>query len=177
MVNRRRLSPAEARAAVKANVLAMIDYRRALEREGYPPEDVLVLELLLRAELDAATDRAEQRREAIEERERERIAREAAAAARAIELEAERAEAARGPVGALEQAAIRGLIPIDRVVEVYAADYDPDAVGILANLLTDKRAAYVAQQERRAAAEQRAARRGLSIAQYRIGRRLFARLG
>lgn len=168
-LNVRRLSPAEARAAVKAGILHVRDYRIALEREGYPPEDTLVLELLLRHELDVKASAEEHRRQALEERAREKATREAARLARARELEAERAADRRTPVAALEQAAIRGLVPIEAVAAAYAFDYDAEAVAVLVSLLEEKRAAYLDTERRRAEAEQRAARRGLSIADVRAG--------
>ena len=168
-LDRRTLSVSEVRAAVRANILSVRDYRRALEADGYDDESVLVLELLLRAELDDRAEAAEHRARALAERAAERAERELAQRMRAEELERERAADRRGPVAALEAAAIRGLIPLSRVEEVYAADYDPDAVAILIRLLEQRRIAYVAGEEQRAAAEQRAARRGLSIGQYRAG--------
>lgn len=168
-VNTRRITSAQTAAAVRAKILAVADYRHALEREGYPPDDVLVLELLLRAELDKDAAAAEHRAAALAERAAEKAARDAATAARLEAIERERAEQRRGPIGALEDAAIRGLIPLARVAEVYAFDYDDETVAILLERLEDRRAAYVAAEAQRAAAEQRAARRGLSIAQLRAG--------
>lgn len=173
-LNVRRISSGQVRAAVLQGILATVDYRRALEREGYPDEDVIVFELMLRKEINDRANAAELRAELELERAAERKAAELAKRLRAEELERERAEAKRGPVGALEQAAIRGLVPIARVLEVYAADYDPDAVDILAELLETKRAAYVANEQKGAAAEQRAARRGLSVGQYRAAVRAGA---
>jgi hypothetical protein len=161
--NVRRISPSEARAAVKAGILNVRDYRAALEREGYPDEDVLVLELLLRHELDERAKAEELRAAALAERAAERAQRDAEKAARRAEIERERAEARRGPLGPLEQAAIRGLIPIARVEEVYAFDYDGDTVGILVELLEDRRQDYIAAEQGREEAVQRARRRNIAI--------------
>jgi hypothetical protein len=51
-VNIRRLSLSQVEAMVKSGVLNVIDYRRAAEREGYPDQDVVALELQLRWELN-----------------------------------------------------------------------------------------------------------------------------
>lgn len=173
-LNIRRLSPAEARAAVRARVLSVRDYRQALEREGYPPDDVLALELVLRAEMDEAAKAEDLRRQALEERAREKAKREEERAARKAELEREREQHARGPLGPLEQAAIRGLISLERVAEVYGFDYDAETVEILMELLEDRRVAFVAQEEKRKEAEQRIKRRGLSIDEAR--RAVFDRI-
>ena len=166
-VNTRRITSAQTAAAVKAKILNVVDYRRALEREGYPDEDVLVLELLLRADLDDRADREQQRAAAVAERAAEKAARELERRRRAAELEEQRAADRRGPTAALEAAAIRGLVPIARVEELYRQDFDADAVAVLVSLLEDKRIAYLDAEQRRADAEQRAARKGLAMTDVR----------
>jgi hypothetical protein len=89
--------------------------------------------------------------------------RQAAALQKKAEHDAQLAAAARGRAADLEQAAIRGLIPIARVAEVWAADFDGETVEILTALLEDKRAAYVAQQAARDAAAGKAKQRGVDV--------------
>ena len=161
--NIKHLSPSEARAGVKAGVLAIIDYRRALERDGYVPDAVIALELLLLHELDETADLEELRRQQAAERAREKAERDAAAARRREEIEADRALRRRGPIADLERAVIRGLIPFGRLVEVLAAEYDSDTVDILVSLVETDRARYLEQQAAAEEARRRAARRDLNI--------------
>lgn len=163
MYARRPLTPAEAKACVHAKILSVRDYRLALERDGRDDEAVAALELLLRSELDKEADVERLREKQAEERARDKEARDAARAARLAAVAAQRALARRGTEADLEAAAIRGLIPIGRVTEVYAARYDSDTVDALVELLTDRRAAYVAQQEAAALAKARAAVRAIDV--------------
>lgn len=158
------LSPSEAKACVKAGILSVRDYRRALELDGYDVDAVLALELLLRDELEADAERdqkraaADLRRQQLEaERALEKKAREAAA-------DDKRALARRGDEADLEAAAVRGAIPFARVEEVYRARYDDDTIGILVEALEARRQDYIATQKQREDARQRAAARGLSVA-------------
>jgi hypothetical protein len=162
-LNIRRLSSSQVEAAVKAGILATIDYRRALEREGYPPDDVTVLELLLRHELDREAAIATLRERQAEDRAAEKAARDAAIAARKAEIEAERRLARRGAESDLEAAVIRGLIPMARLEEVYAARYDADTVEVLTAIVEEQRLERLDQAARRAEAEQRAGRRNIQI--------------
>ena len=161
--NIRHLSPAEARACVKVGILAFRDYERALERDGYTPEAVDALDLLLRVEITKDRDLAELRAEQADERAAAKVARETAAAERRAQVEADRARRRRGPIADLERAVIRGLIPFERLAEVLAADYDPDTVGILLALVEDDRQRYLAQQAAAEEARKRAPRRELDV--------------
>ena len=162
-VNIRHLSTTEAKSAVKEGVLAVRDYERALEREGYVAEAVDVLGLLLRVEIQEKRDVEAARAQQAAERAAEKAQRDAAAAARRAEVEADRARRRRGPVSDLERAAIRGLIPFERLQEVLAADYDADTVAILMSLVEDDRQRYLEQQARAEDARKRGARRDLDV--------------
>jgi SOS response regulatory protein OraA/RecX len=157
------LTPAEAKAAVHAGVLAPVDYRAALRRDGRDEEAITVLELMLRRELDKEADIARLRQEQAEERAAEKAARAVELAKRKAEIEAARKLARRGSEADLEAAAVRGLIPIARVAEVYAAKYDGDTVAILTDDLTARRADYVAQQKAADDARKRAAVRNIDV--------------
>jgi len=161
-VNVKGLSPAEARACVKAQILSVRDYRLALERDGYEPDAILALELLLRHELEEQAAIEELRAAAVAERAAERAARDAALAARKAQIDADRALARRGAESDLEQAVVRGLIPFARLEEVYAARYDADTVAILLELVEDERLEYLARLQAREEALQRGARRNIS---------------
>lgn len=162
-VNIRHLSPGEARAAAKAGIVAVRDYRRALERDGYTPDAVDALELLLRHELAEQRDVEELRREQQAERAAERAQREAAAADRRAQVDADRARRRRGPVADLERAAIRGLIPFERLQAVLAADYDGDTVEILLALVEEDRQRYLAQLAAAEEARKRVVHRDLDV--------------
>lgn len=173
-LNVRRLSSSQVEAMVKSGVAAMADYREALRREGYPENDILLLELQLQYERDRDTNIEAARAAALQERELERQQRAAAAEARRLELEEQRRLEQRGPIAKLEQAAIRGLIPLSRVEEVLAAEYDAETVGILLELVEDRRAEYVAQQERADRVSSGAAARGLNVGELRAA--VFAQI-
>jgi hypothetical protein len=157
------LSPAEAEACVKAGVLAIPDYRDALVRDGYTPDAVTAKELLLRWELDKQKSVDQHRAELEAERAAAQALRDKAAQARLAQVEAQRALQRRGSMAELSRAAVRGVIPIARVAEVLSADYDADTVGILVSLVEADRQTYLMQQQKAAAAEQRAATLGLTI--------------
>jgi hypothetical protein len=160
-VNVRRLSLTQVETMVKSNVLNFRDYRAAAEREGYPLDDVTALELQLRWEIDKQRSIDDHRAELDADRAAVKVARDAAAAARKAQVDAERALARRGSEADLEKAAIHGKIPIARVVEVYRAHYDDDTVAILVDELEGARQAYLDEQAARDAARQRGARRNL----------------
>jgi len=162
-VNYKPLSPSEARACVKAGILAVVDYREALRSDGYNEEAVLALELLLRQELDEQRSIDQHRAEMEAQRAAEQAAKDAAAVARKAAIEADRALARRGDESDLERAAVRGLVPFARVEALYRARYDGDTVAILVDLLEDARADYVAQQQAAADAKLRAGRRALDV--------------
>lgn len=158
------LSASQAAACVRAGILAMVDYRQALRREGYTEDAVLSLELLLRAELDAEAKIAELRATAVVERAAEQQARDAEKATRRAAVEADRALTRRGAESDLENAAVRGLVPFARVEELYRAKYDADTIGVLVELLEERRQAYLAAQHGRDDAVRRGAQRAISVA-------------
>lgn len=155
ILNRRPLTSSEVERAVKAKILRYGDYRAALVREGRDDEAVTVLELLLRHEIDAKEDIEEHKRRQAEERAAEKAKRDAERAAKKAAVEAQRALQRRGAEADLERAVVRGLIPISRLEEVYAARYDADTVGLLLELVTDDRLAYVESLRQREEAAKR----------------------
>lgn len=162
--NIRRLSLGQAEAMVKSGVLNVTDYRRVAERDGYPSDDVIALELQLRYELDREKAIADHRAELEAQRTDERRVRDEERAKRRAEVEADRARARRGPLSTIERAVIRGKVPMSRLEEILVPLYDADTVSIIVSLVEDERLAYAEQQKRRDEAEQRGAARGVSVA-------------
>jgi hypothetical protein len=163
--NTKSLSPTDAAAAVEAGILSFVDYRRALERDGFDDDAVTVKELLLRHKIDAQKDVETHKAELAAEKLAEKTAREAAALAKKAEHDQAVAAQRRGRTGDLEDAAIRGLVPIARVAELYARDFDDETTGILIARLEARRQDYLAQQAARDAAVQKAATRGADVGQ------------
>ena len=159
----RRLTLGQVEAMVKSGVLSVRDYRMAAEREGYPAEDVLALELQLRWELDREKQILEHRAEALAARALELEARAAALQKRKLELEGERALARLGSESDLERAVVRGKIGIDRLEQVYRARYDPDTAAALVALVEDDRLAYLARESAADEARKRGARRNIDV--------------
>jgi len=160
-VNRKLLSEGDAEAAVVAGIWAFIDLRDWLRREGYDEEAILVKELLLRHRIEKDAAIAELRATANAERAAEKLARELEKAKRKEEVEDERRLRRRGPLGLLERAAVRGLIPFSRVEEVLAPEYDADTVRIFIDAIEIDRQTYLEQQQRAEDAKQRGRRRDL----------------
>jgi len=159
------LTSSEARAAAKARILAVADYREALRREGRTEDAILVLELLLRKEMDEKQALEDARAEALAERAAEKAAKDAAAAAKRAEIAAAIALKRRGSLSELEHAVVIGLIPIARLEEVLNAQFDADTVAIYVGDVEQQRAAYVAQQQQRDDAAKRADAKGLNVGQ------------
>jgi hypothetical protein len=160
---RQPLTPSEAEACVMAGVLSVADYREALEKDNRTDDAVFALELLLRFKLDRQADIAELRKAQEAERAAEKARRDAERAERKRQIEAQRALARRGSEADLERAAVRGLIPLARVQEVYAAKYDGDTVALLMEDLAARRQDYTDQQAAADAARKRAAVRNVDV--------------
>lgn len=168
-VNIKFLTSGDVAQMIEAGILAYVDYREALQREGYLEDAIIAKELLLRFKLEQQKSIETHRTELAAERAAEKAQRDADRAAKRAQVEAARAEARRGDEADLEAAAIRGLIPFARVEDVYRQHYDEDTVGILVDLLEARRQDYLAEQQRRKDAEQRATARGLSVADLAAG--------
>jgi hypothetical protein len=162
-LNVKHLSHGEVIDCVLEKILSRVDYRRWLEREGYPPEEAAALELRLAKRLNEQADLEEERQRIADERAADKAAKAAAAAQRRTDVEAERALHRRGSLGDLERAAVRGLIPLARVEEVLTAQYDADTVAILLELVEGDRVAYVDAAARADEARKRAAVRHVDI--------------
>jgi len=161
--NVRHLSLNQVEQMVRSGVLAMIDYRRAAAREGYPDDEITALELQLRWELDKAKAIQQHRQELEKERAAEKQQREREAAARKAQVEAARALQRRGSFADLKRAAVRGLIDIGRLEEILTPQYDVDTVAILVADVEFDRAAWLAQLEAREAAKLRASERSIDV--------------
>lgn len=166
-VNTKVLSASQARDCIKAKILPIAAYRDALRREGYDEDAVLNLELLLEFELDAAADVDRLRKQKQDDTAAAQREKDAAAAKKRADAEAQAKLRARGSPAELARAAVRGLVPLDRVKEVLSADLDPDTVQIYLDDIAAQRVTYVQQQQRAVEAEKRNASRGLDVSQLR----------
>jgi len=154
-VNVPRLSPARVRQLVLNGIASVIDFRRALEREGYPPEDVTLEELDLRAELDELRD--------IEKAKAEQLAAREAEKAAALEAKRRRDEAiaARQALPALNEyrrAYVRGLITRDAFANAITREkiaISPEDLAVLVADADVDRSTHLENLERRAAAAAR----------------------
>lgn len=162
-LNVQHMSQSQAAACVKANILPRAFYRGWLQREGFPEDEAFALELLLAHEIDTEHKIEDLRAALLAERAAEKHARELAAAARALAVEQQRALARRGSLADLNRAVVRGLIPIARLTEVLASQYDADTVDILVGLVVDDRQRYLEQLARAADAAKRAAERHIDV--------------
>jgi hypothetical protein len=162
-LNTRRLSLSQVEAMVKSGVLAFVDYREAAERDGYGVSDVIALELQLRYEVDKQTSLEQHRANIAQERAAAAAARDAARAARQAQIEADRALGRRGAESDLEDAVVRGLIPLARLEEVYRARYDADTVDVLVAVVEQRRQEYIAHQNAVDEARKRGARRAVNV--------------
>lgn len=159
------LTAAEAEACVLAGVLAYSDYRDALRLENRTDDAITSLELLLRAKADAKTSIAEHKVQQAADAAKAKADKAAAAQAKKDAHEKAVAQAQLGKPADIEQAYIRGIVPIDRVTEVLAPLYDADTVATLESTLQEKRTAFVAQQKARDAAAARGTDRGINVGQ------------
>jgi hypothetical protein len=159
------LTSSEARQAVKARILNVSDYVAALEREGRTSDAALVLELLLRHELDDQQSAEDLRAAAAADRAKAAADNKAAADAKRQAIADALALKRRGALTELEHAVVVGLIPIARLEEVLNASFDSDTVGIYVADVEQQRAAYVEQQKERDDAAKRADAKGLNVGQ------------
>ena len=165
LLNVKFLSSTQAADCVKAEILAYPDYRAALAREGYDSDAIDALELLLRSTVDTKKSTAQHKADVAAAKQTAADQKAAAAAAKKTQIDQARALKAQGSISELEHAVITGLIPIDRLVQVLTPQFDADTVQIYVADVTQKRAAYVAQQQKQAAAAARATNKGLNTSQ------------
>lgn len=162
-LNVKHLSHGEVLDCVELAILPTAYYRDWLKREGYPEAEATALELRLIAKRDKQADLEAERRRIDEEKAAEKLLREQEKADRLAAVAAEHQLAARGSIADLQRAVVRGLIPIDRLVEVLRAHYDEDTVGILVALAESDRVAYVGNQEAAKRARERATARQIDV--------------
>lgn len=162
-ITAKQLSSADARAAVTAGILAYTDYQEALRRENYTEDAITVLDVLLRTTLDTKKTAAQHKADVAAEKTAAAAAKSAAAAASKQQIEDARALKQQGSIATLEHAVIVGLIPIDRLVQVLTPQFTPGTVQIYVADVTQKKAAYDAQQQQKADAAKRAENKGLPV--------------
>lgn len=157
------MTQAEVIDCVELGVFSTADYRRWLEREGYPPDEQAALELRLRVRMSKDRDVAKQRAELEAERAAEKAARLEAAARRQADIERQHELARRGPLAELTKAAVRGRIPLARVEDVLATLYDVDTVAIILGNIEADRSAYLEQQQHAEDARKRGIARRIDV--------------
>jgi hypothetical protein len=152
-VNIRRLSSSQVASLVMDDILSVIDFRRALEREGYPPEDVAALELQLRKRKEEARAIEDLRKDQAAQREAEQ---QRAADERAARLAETAVAKAQPALAAVRRAYVRGHVPLERLVAAFRFAHDGIEAADLAALVTDAeqdRDDYLEAVERRTAAD------------------------
>jgi hypothetical protein len=164
-LNVRQLSSTDERRLAIAGIRAPLDYRRALEREGYDAEAVAALDLELRAILADRRADAELKAQQVAARAAEEAA---AAAAREARLAAIAAAKALPSLADIRRAYVRGHLPLERYIEAAETAHPGIAGGDLAALVAEAeadRAAYLESLERRRLAEIQEADAALSLNQ------------
>jgi len=164
-LNVKPLSAAQVADCVKVGILGFTDYRDALTREGYSDADGAALELLLRHTVDTKASAAQLKQQQADDRAAAAKAKADAAAQKEADAAARAALARRGSIADNKAAAVRGLIPMARYQDILSAHYDADTVAALLGLAEQARADYLAQQQKRDDAAQRASDRGLNVGQ------------
>lgn len=152
-VNLRYLSSGDARRLALKGILSVIDFRLALEREGWVPEAIAALELELRADLNQARDVELLKRDQAAERAAEKQRQAEERAARLAETAVAKAQPALADV---RRAYVRGHVPIERLVDAIRFAHDGITDNDLAALVAEAeqdRDEYLAAIERRKAAE------------------------
>jgi hypothetical protein len=152
-INVRYLSSSDVRRLALKGILSVIDFRQALEREGWVPEAIAALELELRADLHKDRELELLRRDQAAERAAEKQRQAEERAARLAETAVLKAQPALADV---RKAYVRGHVPIERLVAAirFAHDgiTDDDLAALVAEAEQD-RDDYLAAIERRTAAD------------------------
>jgi hypothetical protein len=161
------LSPLEAEQCALAGIVPIDDYRDALARAGRSADAIDALELLLRKKIDDKTALDEHRKAAADAKAAAAKAKADAAAAHAATVKEAAQRKALGSLNTLERAVIHGLIPIDRLEALLALEFPADTVAIYVADVQQRRAAYVAQQQKAQAAAKTAVQRRLPIGSVR----------
>jgi len=159
----KRLTRAEVETAVQRGILSIEDYNNYLELENYDEQAKLVLPLLLESLVNsketAATAKAQKAAAATLKAQVTATAK----AAKAAALLAGTATTAP-ELAAIRRAFVDGLTPIGTYTAALDARHYPSAdVALLVELAQQDRETYVAAEQKRAAAVQRAAAKHLSL--------------
>lgn len=163
-LNRQHMSHAEIRECVERGIATRADYRRWLERENYPPDEALMLELLLESTLRGQQEAAKQKQLLEAERAAEKKKAADARAQREAEIAAKKAHVVAS-LSDLERAVVRGLVPIG-VYEsrLTAENFAADDRAFMVELLQQQREEYLAAQEKKAEQAGALARKSISLA-------------
>lgn len=155
------LSPTEAETCVLNGIVPIADYTDALVRAGRAPEAIDALELLLRKRLDDKLTIEQHKQELASARAAAAQAKADAAALHAATVKDAAQRKALGSLNTLERAVVHGLIPIDRLEQLLTLEFPAETVAIYVADVQQRRAAYLAQQQKAADAAKKAAGKGL----------------
>lgn len=157
------LSPAEAEAAVLANISPMSDYTDALTRAGRSPDAITVLELLLRVKMDKTTAVAAHQKAAADAKAAAAAAKAATTATHVALVQEAAQRKALGSLNTLERAVIHGLIPIDRLEQLLSLEFPSDTVAIYVADVQQRATAYAAAQAKATNAAKKVTSKALSL--------------
>jgi hypothetical protein len=162
-LSRRHMTHGEIRECVERGIATRADYRRWLDRENYPPDEALMLELLLESTLRGQQEAAKQKERLEAERAAEKKAAADAKAKREAEIAAKKTNVAAS-LSDLERAVVLGIVPIGvyeaRLVTEQFAAADRS---FMVDLLQHQREEYLAAQEKKADQAAALARKSISL--------------
>jgi hypothetical protein len=142
-LNIKTLSESDAEQAVKRGFWTLRQFTDYLKDRGMLDEDILTKQLLLQDEIAVDAAAASKRRQAEEERAKEKAERKAAALRRQAELEAERSRQEL-TLSQVERAFVRGRITSSEYMDYLAAEkIAPVDIQVLLDLATAERAEYL----------------------------------
>jgi len=151
-INITRLSLAQAESAVELHIWSFSDYRRYLEDRGYRDEDILTLDLLLRAKLGRLEDLQRERAQTAADRDAEKAVRLADARARRDAIIRTHATFSGEPAQA-EKLVVRGLMSVGTYRQILIDHgISPDDATALGELARQDAATFAAAQAKRDAA-------------------------
>jgi hypothetical protein len=146
--NVKHLSHAEIKDAVVRGMLATPDYRAWLEREGYPPDEALTLELLLEVTTRGQQEAAKKKAELEAQRAADKAAKDAAAKQKAAELAAKkRMSPRRSPTSSARSLSASCRSTSTRRGSARSSS-SPATSSSMVELLQQRRDDYLAAQER-----------------------------
>jgi hypothetical protein len=153
----------EIRECVDRGIATRADYRRWLERENYPADEALMLELLLESTLRGQQEAAKQKQLLEAERAAEKAKAAAEKAQREAAIAAKKTNIA-APLSDLERAVVLGIVPIGVYeARLVSEQFAADDRAFMVDLLQHQREEYLAAQEKKADQAGALARKSISL--------------